>query len=262
MSIGNIDRVRNTNSKSDTVYIVDGDSPTRDALESMVTDAGWQTAVAASAAEFMALPRTVAPSCLLLDLNLPGSNGLELQGLIRDHSEIQVIFMSCCADIQAAVQALKAGAFEFLIKPFADEVLLDTIRQAIEQSREEISHLERLRTLEERYESLSLREREVMRLVVSGRLNKQVGADLGISEITVKAHRGRVMRKMQSRSLAELVIMAAYLRLREPVDPAEIAGRIDVDASRRVFSFPGNFGPAVWRHDTLSAWHQSPLAAH
>jgi FixJ family two-component response regulator len=123
MSIGHTQRVRNIDSRPATVYIVDGDSATRDALESMVADAGWQPAVAASAAEFMALPRTVAPSCLLLDLNLPGSNGLELQGLIRDHSEIQVIFMSCCADIQAAVRALKAGAFEFLIKPFPNEVL-------------------------------------------------------------------------------------------------------------------------------------------
>ena len=164
----------------------------------------------------------MTPSCLLVELNLPGVGGLELQRLVSDRAEMPIIFMSSRADVQATVQAMKAGAFDFLIKPFVGDVLLRAIRQAIERSRAEIRHLATMRALQDRYESLSRREREVMELVVSGRLNKQVGGELGISEITVKAHRGKLMRKMQAGSFAELVNMATSLGRTAAANESEI----------------------------------------
>lgn len=193
------------------VFVVDADASVRETLERLMHSAGLRCQTAASAEEFLASPRAITPSCLLVDVNLPGVGGLELQRLVFDRTELPIIFMSGLADVQATVQAMKAGAFDFLIKPFVADVLLQAVHEAIERSREEIRHLSTMRALQHRYQSLSRRERQVMRLVVSGRLNKQVGGELGISEITVKAHRGKLMRKMQAGSFAELVNMAASL---------------------------------------------------
>jgi FixJ family two-component response regulator len=194
------------------VFVVDGDAASRDSLDTWIRAAGWQPRMAGSAEEFLARPHVVAPCCMLVELNLPGLSGLELQKLVLDRTEMPVIFMSSNADIPATVQAMKGGAFEFLTKPCVRNVLLDAIGSAIERSYAALRHLSQTEALQRRYESLSRREREVMSLVVSGRLNKQVGGDLGISEITVKAHRGKMMRKMKASSFAELVTMAASLR--------------------------------------------------
>jgi FixJ family two-component response regulator len=194
------------------VFVVDGDDASRDALGALVRCAGWEPRTAASADEFLQQERTVTPSCLIVELDLPGSSGLELQRLVAHRADMPVIFVSSRADIQATVQAMKGGAFEFLTKPVVPEVLLDAVRGALERSRASLRQLMQIHALQERYESLSRREREVMGLLVVGRLNKQVGGELGISEITVKAHRGRMMRKMRAGSFAELVTMAASLR--------------------------------------------------
>jgi FixJ family two-component response regulator len=204
------------------VFVVDADPSVREPLEKRIRCAGWQCRTAASAEEFLASPRAMTPCCLLVDLNLPDIHGLELQRLLLDRTELSLIFMSSRADVAATVQAMKAGAVDFLTKPFVQDVLLRAIRQAVERSRAELRHLATMRALKGRYESLSRREREVMGLVVSGRLNKQVGGELGISEITVKAHRGKLMRKMQAGSFAELVNMAASLGRVAPANDAVI----------------------------------------
>jgi FixJ family two-component response regulator len=179
----------------------------------------------------------MTPSCLLVELNLPGGGGLELQRLVRDREEMPIIFMSRCADVRAAVCAMKAGALEFLLKPLNGDLLLQAIRHAIHRSSEAISRATRTRALQQRYESLSRREREVMSLVVCGRLNKQVGGELGISEITVKIHRGNMMRKMQARSLAELVRMTANLGTRSPAEKTDLdaSGNLANDSDTRMF---------------------------
>jgi len=194
------------------VFVVDADAAVRDALGPMIRAAGWEPRTAGCAEEFLAQERVMTSSCLLVELDLPGTSGLELQKLVADRTDMPLIFMSSRADIHATVQAMKAGAFEFLTKPVVPEVLLDAIRGALERSDAAMRTLTRIHALQERYESLSRREREVMGLLVRGRLNKQVGGELGISEITVKAHRGRMMRKMHASSFAELVTMAASLR--------------------------------------------------
>jgi FixJ family two-component response regulator len=194
------------------VFIVDADESVCRALEVRIRAAGWEPRIAASAEEFLAHERAAVPSCLLTELDLPGSSGLELQKLVADRTEMPIIFMSGRADIQATVQAMKGGAFEFFVKPVLSQVLLDAIRGALERSEAALRQLLQVHALQERYESLSRREREVMRLLVRGRLNKQVGGELGISEITVKAHRGKMMRKMRASSFAELVTMAGTLR--------------------------------------------------
>ncbi len=197
-----------------TVFIVDDDVSVRESLQSLLADAGWRPEAFASAQEFLAHPRQLAPSCLILDVSLPDLNGLELQKrLAGAGTDLPIIFITGHGDIPMTVQAMKAGAIEFLTKPLGAEVLLSAIQTAIERSRASIDREAQLQALRERHESLSQRERQVMARVIDGRLNKQVGAELGISEITVKAHRGRMMRKMQARSLADLVNMAARLRL-------------------------------------------------
>jgi FixJ family two-component response regulator len=200
------------------VFVVDDDVSVRESLELLIRCEGWEAQTFASAPEFLAHPRTLVPSCLVLDISLPGLNGLDLQKQVAvERSEMPIIFITGYGDVPKTVQAMKAGAVEFLTKPFSDDVLLSAIRQAVERSETTLGQAAEMRTLRDRYASLSGREREVMALVVAGLLNKQVGAELGISEITVKAHRGRMMQKMKADSLAGLVNMAARLGLaREP----------------------------------------------
>jgi FixJ family two-component response regulator len=197
-----------------TVFVVDDDISVRESLELMIRAAGWQPEIFASAQDFLSHPRAAAPCCLILDVTLPGLNGLELQQQIGDRADMPIIFITGYGDVPMTVRAMKAGAIEFLTKPLKDEVLLDAIRHAIGRSRDALRHEAEMRGLRRRYASLTPREREVMALVVSGLLNKQVGGELGISEITVKAHRGQLMRKMQANSLPGLVTMAARLGLR------------------------------------------------
>jgi len=194
------------------VFVVDDDVSVRESLEALIRCAGWHPETFASAQEFLAHPKVRAPGCLVLDVSLPGLSGLGLQERIAaDRRELPIIFITGHGDIPTTVQAMKGGAVEFLTKPFGDDTLLVAVRNAIERSRAVLGDAAELLALRARQDSLSPREREVMALVVAGRLNKQVGGELGISEITVKAHRGQVMRKMGADSLADLVRMAARL---------------------------------------------------
>jgi len=195
------------------VFVVDDDVSVRESLELLILAAGWQPRTFASASEFLAHPRVLAPSCLVLDVGLPDLNGLDLQRRVADRIDLPIIFITGHGDVPMTVQAMKAGAVEFFTKPFRADVLLSGIRHAIDRSHAALRHEAELSALRGRYASLSRREREVMALVASGRLNKQVGHELGISEITVKAHRGKMMQKMAAASLADLVKMAARLGL-------------------------------------------------
>jgi len=201
---------------SPIVFVVDDDISVRESLELLIQKQGWQPKTYSSAQEFLDCPRALVPNCLVLDVSLPGLNGLELQKRVAlERTDMPIIFITGYGDVPKSVEAMKAGAVEFLTKPFSHEVLLSAIRQALERSRLALACESELRALRERYASLTAREREVMALIVSGLLNKQAGGELGIGESTVKAHRGQVMQKMKANSLADLVKMAAKLRIQE-----------------------------------------------
>jgi FixJ family two-component response regulator len=204
------------------VFIIDDDISVRESLESLVLSTGWQAETFASAKDFLARPRVVAPSCLILDVQLPDLSGLDVQQRVVDRIDMPVIFITGYGDVPTTVQAMKAGALEFLTKPYSGDVVLAAMENAIERSRAALGRQANVISIQGHYASLSRREREVMALVVSGRLNKQVGGELGISEITVKAHRAQVMRKMRADSLADLVRMAARL---EAILPGQSFGK-------------------------------------
>jgi FixJ family two-component response regulator len=197
------------------VFVVDDDISVRQSLELLIDSAGWRSETFPSAQAFLHRPRVLVPSCLVLDVSLPDLDGLELQKRVaQDRTDMPIIFISGYGDVPMTVRAMKAGAVEFLTKPLAGDALVGAIQQAIEQSRRALDRETAMRELRDRHASLSPRERQVMALVVSGLLNKQVGGELGISEITVKAHRGQVMRKMKATSLPDLVAMAVRLEPR------------------------------------------------
>jgi FixJ family two-component response regulator len=195
------------------VFVVDDDISVRESLELLIKSAGWHPETFASAQDFLSRRRATVPCCLVLDVSLPGLNGLELQQQLAERADMPIIFITGYGDVPMTVRAMKAGAVEFLTKPFNDEVLLEAVRGAIERSRAAMQRESEMQSLRSRYAALTPREREVMALVCAGLLNKQVGGELGISEITVKAHRGQLMRKMKADSLPDLVTMAARLGL-------------------------------------------------
>ncbi len=207
-------------SKQPIVFVVDDDISVRESLELMIKFAGWQPETFASAKDFLQRPPTTTPSCLVLDVSLPDLNGLELQKLIgSERADMPIIFITGHGDVPMTVQAMKNGAVEFLTKPFDDEVLLTAIRLAIKRSAAVLDDQAEIKSLRTSYESLTAREQDVMRLVVAGMLNKQIGLKLGISEITVKAHRGKMMQKMKADSVAELVKIAMRLGLTPAQNP-------------------------------------------
>ena len=199
------------------VFVVDDEVSVRESLELLMRAEGWPVETFASAVDFMSRARAMVPCCLVLDVRLPGLGGLELQRQLAGRTDIPIIFITGYGDVTTSVQAMKAGAFDFLTKPLKNDVLLDAIRRALERSCAALLHEAEMQALRTRYASLTTREREVMALVVSGLLNKQIGGELGISEITVKAHRGQVMRKMKADSLPALVTMAVRLGTRSAV---------------------------------------------
>jgi FixJ family two-component response regulator len=202
------------------VFVVDDDISVRESLEMLIKFAGWQPETFASAKEFLARPRTATPSCLVLDVSLPDLSGLELQKLLaNDRFDMPIIFVTGHGDVPMTVQAMKAGAVEFLTKPFDDEVLLSAIRHALKRSASVLDEQAEVSSLRRSYESLTPREQDVMRCVVGGMLNKQIGLKLGISEITVKAHRGKMMQKMAADSIADLVKSAVRLGLTPAKNP-------------------------------------------
>jgi FixJ family two-component response regulator len=201
------------------VFVVDDDVSVRESLENLIGYAGYQAETFSSAREFLDRPAVRVPSCLVLDVSLPDLNGLELQErIVAERNDMPIIFITGYGDVPMTVKAMKAGAIEFLTKPLGQDVLLSAIKNALARSQMTLEHEAEIQVLRDRYRTLSRREQEVMVLVISGMMNKQVGGKLGISEITVKAHRGQVMRKMKVRSLADLVKMAARLGLTSSVN--------------------------------------------
>jgi FixJ family two-component response regulator len=231
------------------VFVVDDDVSVRESLELLIRQAGWQAETFASAQEFLSRPRAFVPSCLVLDIDLPELNGLDLQKRIAvDRIDMPIIFITGYDDVWKTVQAMKAGAFEYLTKPFCDEVLLTALRQAIERSHSAQRHEAGIQALRDSYASLSPRERQVMALVVRGRLNKQVAGELHISEITVKAHRGKIMRKMKAKSLPILVNKAAILRLSGSLRAPQNSSADDAHFEKgNPLALPAAL--AAWSHD-------------
>ena len=208
------------------VFVVDDDVSVRESLAPLIRWAGWKPETFSSAQEFLSRSRDETPSCLVLDVELPDLNGLDLQERVAaDRAAMPIIFITGHGDIPMSVRAMKAGAAEFLTKPFERDALLNAIRSAIERSREALLQASELKILRERYSSLTPREREVLAWVVSGLLNKQVGGELGMTEATVKAHRGKIMQKMKADSLADLVRIAARLELPLPSGSSALPAR-------------------------------------
>ena len=195
------------------VFVVDDDASARESLASLIRSAGWHPKLMSSAQQFLVLPRIHAPCCLLLDVDLPDLSGLDLQQRVSDRTDMPIIFIADRSDVSTTVKAMKAGAVEFLMKPFRNDVIRNAMRDALERSRVALRHEAGMSVLREHLAALTRREREVMELVLSGLLNKQIAAKLGITEITVKVHRGSMMRKMGADSLLELVKIATRLRL-------------------------------------------------
>ena len=223
-SARSLESVSSKSEATPIVFVVDDDISVRESLESLIRFVGWQPETFASAEEFLARPRPLVPSCLVLDVSLPDLNGLELQKLIApDRIDMPIIFITGHGDVPMTVQAMKAGAVEFLTKPIDDDALLSAIRHAIERSSAALGDEGEMQELREVYASLTPREREVMKLIVTGMLNKQVGLKLGISEITVKAHRGQVMHKMKADSVADLVKMAVRLGITPARNPWHVS---------------------------------------
>jgi FixJ family two-component response regulator len=215
---------RTTSHAAPTVFVVDDDIYIRQSLEQLIRSQGWQPQTCDSAREFIVRPRPFVPSALILAFSSKDSNGLEVQKKIaRECAEMPIVVIADYGDIPTTVQAMKAGAVDFLVKPFSDELLVAAIRQSLVRSRAALDRVMEMRDLRHCHASLTTREQQVMALVVSGLLNKQVGGELGISEITVKAHRGRVMQKMKASSFAHLVNMASRLRVTRSLTPSAIS---------------------------------------
>jgi FixJ family two-component response regulator len=212
---GHVSRLSAKPEAAPIVFVVDDDISVRESLEALIRDEGWRPKLFESAGGFLARTPTSAPSCLILDVNLPDLSGLDLQQRITgESSTMPIIFITGHGDIPTSVQAMKAGAVEFLTKPFNTGVLIEAIRGALRRSRTALEQVLERSQLQNRFESLSKRERQVMTLVVKGMMNRQVGSTLDISETTVKAHRARVMQKMQAATLVDLVDMAVELGIR------------------------------------------------